>query len=328
MEVTCSQENLSPLFCKFASKKIQSHQDPHLAAFICREVHLHLSETTCEIAKVRADIKRRATETQDPAQVILGRELGGILKAAAINLPALHHIRRNIRLQKQANQQLPSPANREDVPELHLQHQRSYANGQFLIFHSTQGDADTIFIFGTYQSLQLLSQSQNWFGDGTFKLYPQIIFQIYTIHTQINGHILPCIYVSLPNKTEETYTGLFRKVEQHVANSPADILKDFEQAALNSVRQVYPNTELKGCFYQFPSNIWKHIQNLPLQYHHQDDENFALWLILSFVLPNGVIRYFELLIDEIRNKFNDEYDDLIEYFEDTYIGICFIKFIK
>ena len=52
--------------------------------------HTHApSETKCEIAKVRANIKRRATETQDPAQVILGIELGGISEAAAINLPAL-----------------------------------------------------------------------------------------------------------------------------------------------------------------------------------------------------------------------------------------------
>ena len=86
--------------------------------------HTHApSETKCETAKVRANIKRRATETQDLAQVILGIELGGILEAAVINLPALHHIRRNIRLQRQANQQLPIPANREDVPELRLQYQ-------------------------------------------------------------------------------------------------------------------------------------------------------------------------------------------------------------
>ena len=69
-------------------------------------------------------------------------------EAATINLPALYHIRRNIRLQRQANQQLPSPANREDIPELPLQYQRSYANEQFFIFDSGQGDADRIFIFG------------------------------------------------------------------------------------------------------------------------------------------------------------------------------------
>ena len=75
-------------------------------------------ETKCDIAKVRANIKRRARETQDPVQVILERELGGISEAAAVNLPALHHIRWNIQLQRQANQQLPSPANRKDVPEI------------------------------------------------------------------------------------------------------------------------------------------------------------------------------------------------------------------
>ena len=117
--------------------------------------HTHApSETKCEIAKVRANIKRRATETQDPAQVILGRELGGISKVAAINLPALHHIRRNM-LQRQANPQLPIPTNREDVPELPLQYQRSHANEQFLICGSGQGDTDKIFIFGTNQSPQI-----------------------------------------------------------------------------------------------------------------------------------------------------------------------------
>ena len=39
--------------------------------------HTHApTETKCEIAKVRANIKRRATETQDPAQVINRTWLG------------------------------------------------------------------------------------------------------------------------------------------------------------------------------------------------------------------------------------------------------------
>ena len=134
----------------------------------------------------------------------------------------------------------------------------------------------------------------------------------------------------LPNKTEETYTKLFRGVEQH--NSPTDILMDFERAALNSVLQVYPNIEFKECFYHFSSNILKHVQNLGLQNHYQVNENFALWLrmfsALAFVPPNDYIRYFEFLIDEIRNNFNDECDDLIGYIGDTYIGNRFIKIIK
>ena len=50
--------------------------------------------------------------------------------------------------------------------------------------------------------------------------------------------------------------------------------------------------------------------------------------VLPFIPPNDVIRYFELLIDEICNNFNNDYDSLTDYLEDTYIGIWFIKFIE
>ena len=38
---------------------------------------------------------------------------------------------------------------------------------------------------------------------------------------------------------------------------------------------MYLNTQLRGCFYDFSSNLWKYIQNLGLQNHYQDDENFV-----------------------------------------------------
>ena len=49
-------------------------------------------------------------------------------------------------------------------------------------------------------------------------------------------------------------------------------------------------------------------------------------MIAGFIPPNDVIRYFELLMDEIHNNFNDECDDLIDYFEGT--CIYFIQFIN
>ena len=85
------------------------------------------------------------------------------------------------------------------------------------------------------------TKASNYFHNhktGLVMVSAQIFFQIYTIHTQINRRIFPCIYALLPNKTEETYTRLFREVEQHLANSLTDILMDFERATLNSVRQV------------------------------------------------------------------------------------------
>ena len=68
-----------------------------------------------------------------------------------------------------------------------------------------------------------------------------------------------------------------------------------------------------------------YIQNLSLQNPYQDDENFALWprmlSVIAFVPPNEAKRYFKLLIDEIRNNFNDECDD----FEEAYTGFVLLN---
>ena len=64
-------------------------------------------------------IKRNLKRPSDREyRVISEREPEGISEAVAINLPALHHIRRNIQLLRQANQQLTNRANIKDVPEL------------------------------------------------------------------------------------------------------------------------------------------------------------------------------------------------------------------
>ena len=81
--------------------------------------------------------------------------------------------------------------------------------------------------------------------------------------------------------------------------------------------------QMKGCFYHLSSNLWKRIQRLGLQQRYNNKEEFAIFLrmlaALAFVPPNNVIVYYEQLYDHIRS-FNEDCDDVIEYFEDNYIG--------
>ena len=106
------------------------------------------------------------------------------------------------------------------------------------------------------------------------------------------------------------------------------VLVDFEKSSLNGISNIRTQIEIKGCFYHLCSNIWKHIQILGLQVQYNTDHDFALHLrmvcALVFVPPNDVINSFVALCQEIRNNFNDDADDLLEYFEDTYIG----RFVK
>ena len=82
--------------------------------------------------------------------------------------------------------------------------------------------------------------------------------------------------------------------------------------------------EVKGCFYHLCSNVWKQIQHLGLQQRCNDHQEFSLHLrmlcALAFLPPDHIVQRFEDLTDHIRINYQGEVDNLLEYFEGTYIG--------
>ena len=137
--------------------------------------HTHaLSATRCELTKVRASIKRKASTTHETAQQILGTELANLAPTAAVNLSNLGNLRRNIRSQQQEQNILPNPPRKEDVPVLPHEYQMTRTGKRFLLFDSGVGDINRMFIFATNDGIVMLSNSSQWFGDGNFKICPQI----------------------------------------------------------------------------------------------------------------------------------------------------------
>ena len=98
--------------------------------------------------------------------------------------------------------------------------------------------------------------------------------------------------------------------------NPDDILDDFERAAISSILNLNPQIEVKGCFYHFSSNVWKRIQNVGLQQRYNNDQELAsqlrMWSAIAFLPPADVIQDFEELVDEIRNIYNGEVDELLD----------------
>ena len=145
------------------------------------------SKTKGEIAKVRVNIKRRATETQ----VILGGELGGISEVAAINFPVLHHIRRNIQLQRQANQQPPNPVDTEDVPEL---------NDPASMSSSLYYTVDNMMLI----AFSSLEQTKKPLNSVLFCILIQYVKDAFTISYQIYGRIFKTLVYRTFIKTMKT----------------------------------------------------------------------------------------------------------------------------
>ena len=139
--------------------------------------------------------------------------LQNISETAAVNLPQINNLKRTIHSQRKDNDLPPTPLRREDIPVLPERHLVTKTGEIFLIFDSGVGDNERILILATQQGIHFLSNNSHWFMDRTFKLCPEIFYQIYTIHALNNNQVFRYVFALLPNKNEDTYNRLFREVK-------------------------------------------------------------------------------------------------------------------
>ena len=95
---------------------------------------------------------------------------------------------------------------------------------------------------------------------------------------------------------------------------------------MNSAETVFPGVIVHGCFFHLSQNIWKKIQQNGLSPLYEADIDFALSMrmiaALAFIDLPDVPQAFYDLEGEIRNNYGQHngVDDVLDYFEDTYIG--------
>ena len=174
-------------------------------------------------------------------------------------------------------------------------------------------------IFSTPRFMKILSQTYYLHFDGTFKVVQKLFFQLYTIHVDLGGLVLPCVYILLLNKDEVTYDiALGKLLELEPALNPFSIMTDFEKAAINALENNFISV-INGCFH-LSQIVYRKVQVEALSKNYQEDPEFALKIkmltSLAFVPEMEVVDCFNLLMQDFpKNAFN-----LAKYFEDNYIG--------
>ena len=283
--------------------------------------HTHApSDARCQRLKVMANMKRRAEETEEAPQQILTTNVQNVVGEVATQQPTIHHIRRNIRRQRQkSGNPIPVPLTRADIdiPEEY----RVTADGQDFLLYDSGANNERVLIFSTQNNLNTLRGCEHWFLDGTFKTAPTLFEQLYTIHGLTHGSTIPCVYALLPNKQQATYQSVFHQLLQINENlQPQSIMVDFEKAAINSLQETFPNTDLSGCFYHLSQNVYRKVQSIGLQQRYQEEEELAVMVrmipALAFVPADDVVNAFE----ELSRVLPPEVEPLADYFEDNYIG--------
>ena len=69
--------------------------------------------------------------------------------------------------------------------------------------HEFMNENEKCLLFSTKTNLNRLSQSEVWYGDGTFSVTPKPFYQLYTIYGVVMGQVMSLAYALLPKKNYE-----------------------------------------------------------------------------------------------------------------------------
>ena len=156
--------------------------------------------------------------------------------------------------------------------------------------------------------------SQNNFQfDGTFQTVPKQFYQLLTILFSFGKHSLPAIHCSITSKEEALYIAVLREINKLIPQfQPISIVSDWEQAAKNEFKYVYPDTKLNECWFHYTQAIWRKTQKVGLvQSYRQNHEIHSFGISWFFHFPTRTYsfsifssQYSQLTNEEARNLIN------------------------
>ncbi|MGH0174059.1 UNVERIFIED_CONTAM: hypothetical protein FKN15_067038 [Acipenser sinensis] len=123
-----------------------------------------------------------------------------------------------------------------------------------------------------------MAQSPNWYADGTFKTSAPLFMQLYTVHRLWQSNVISTALFLLPNKSQSTYERAVRALRILKPDLiPQSMMTDFENAALNTFKKLFPTCKSRGFFFHLSQSIWRQIEQYPdVQERYKQDPDFTL----------------------------------------------------
>ena len=254
---------------------------------------------------------------------IINHELKNLSEAAMAIVPTSRALQR--RVQRQRRRLLPEVPT--CIKDLHLTDEwRETTRGDSFILFDGLFDEKRLFIFTTSGNLQHLSTSKKWYGDGTFSVSPPDFEQLYTIHGDVLGEIIPLLFCLLPDRKSATYKFVLQKVLNELELKHNGLVletfgMDFEKSMMKAIDEVFcKSVDIEGCFFHFAQCHWRKIQKAGLTSLYASDAEFATCLrmltALAFVPVSDIPSAFEAC----KEVMPETADAVVSYIEKTYVG--------
>ena len=151
----------------------------------------------------------------------------------------------------------PLPSSLEDLENIPEAYQ-SINGDRWLIPDAVDSD-HRFLLFGRSTTINAMARSQMWYLDGTFKCRPLLFSQLYVIHYTYQDHVLPGVFVLMDSKSERAYLDVFTTLQLQMPidhqHGPEHFSIDFELAAFNAFKSVFPNATEAFCFFHFAQSM-------------------------------------------------------------------------
>lgn len=222
----------------------------------------------------------------------------------------------------------PAPRNIDDIA-ITGTYTVTGKNESFLLSDTGVG-TDRLLIFSTIRNMKLLANSKDIHADGTFKSSPQHFEQMFSIHSIVNGNLLPLVYVISFKKSSNIYDRVLDIIlEKEPLFMPNTLMMDFDRAQLKSFLDRFPSIKLRGCYFHWKKCILKNMKDSKELYSkfliNQDlfKSNLKKLFALCFLPEIDIIRGFELLMAISFFTSLDNHliiNQFLMYFEKVWIG--------
>ncbi len=287
---------------------------------IIREPNRHTHQTDLARSKARGVVRSLKSSVETHAGVatrqVVCRAIAEVPEEVLAVMPRKSSLMKTVQRERRNNYEAaPNPRNKHfEIPQ---------AYRDLIFFDSGPEDENRILLLGHQDLIQELNMATLWFVDGTFDVAPSIFSQLYTFHCKVGSSYPPCLYALLPNKDGQTYYSLLHSMVNLMQDpNPSRILLDFEMAAVNNFREVFPNALLQGCYFHLNQCLVRKVQNLGLKRRFDEDMEYKLKVksmaALSFVPADEVAEIFNQLTATFPN--DEATFQLLGYFSTNWIN--------
>ena len=147
--------------------------------------------------------------------------------------------------------------------------------------------------------LERLSTASVLYMDGTFKSYPALFYQLFTVYIFVQIQQVPAVYMLLMRKSTQIYDRAFLSLMQAMLErdfecEPLEILVDYEISLHQIIRLHFPGTVIRDCYFHFNQAVWRWVQTHGHSVFYKKNEQFRAFIQSSSAFSFVPVSYIRL----------------------------------